>query len=155
MFYRKWKIKNVVFLDVRSTTHFEAFWIKQGVLFFCTFLDVLGMCRGMCVRSHASYAEAWLWFFANACVLIFWRWGTSMRGKWVKMGTFCWKPMRGKRGRDRKPNLVGTQCRGQGGGEVETESLILWLAVLELLACGCWWLGGCLTYLPQVSALST
>ena len=33
MFYRKWKIKNVVFLDVRSAAHLEAFWIKQGVLF--------------------------------------------------------------------------------------------------------------------------
>ena len=33
MFYRKWKIKNVVVLDVRSAAHLEAFLIKQGVLF--------------------------------------------------------------------------------------------------------------------------
>ena len=46
----------------------------------------------------------------------------------------------GRRGRDRKPNLVGG-----GGGEPETESLILWLVVLELLAVGWWWHGGCLT----------
>ena len=37
-----------------------------------------------------------------------------------------------KRGRDRKPNLVGG-----GGQEAETERLILWLVVLELLA-GVW-----------------
>ena len=34
MFYRKWKIRNVVVLDVRSATHLETFLIKQGVLFF-------------------------------------------------------------------------------------------------------------------------
>ena len=32
-----------------------------------------------------------------------------------------------------------------GGGEAETERRILWLAVLELLAGGWWWRGGCLT----------
>ena len=36
----------------------------------------------------------------------------------------------GRRGRDRKPNSVG------GRGEAETESLILWLVVLELLEGG-------------------
>ena len=34
MFYRKWKIRNVVVLDVRSVAHLEAFLIKQDVLFF-------------------------------------------------------------------------------------------------------------------------
>ena len=38
-----------------------------------------------------------------------------------------------RRGRDRKPNSVGG-----GRGETETESLILWLVLLELLAGG-WW----------------
>ena len=33
MLYRKWKIKNIVALDVRSAAHLEAFLIKQGVLF--------------------------------------------------------------------------------------------------------------------------
>ena len=39
----------------------------------------------------------------------------------------------GRRGRDRKPNSV---WGGEGRGEAETESLILWLVVLELLAGG-------------------
>ena len=34
MFYRQWKIKNTVVLDVRSAAHLEAFLIKQGMLFF-------------------------------------------------------------------------------------------------------------------------
>ena len=41
--------------------------------------------------------------------------------------------MGGRRGRDRKPNSVG------GRGEAETESLMLGLVVLELLARGWWW----------------
>ena len=45
--------RNVVVLDVRSATPLEAFLIKQGVLFL-HFSNVLGVC----VRSHASYAEA-------------------------------------------------------------------------------------------------
>ena len=32
-----------------------------------------------------------------------------------------------------------------GGGEAETERLILWLVVVELLVGGWWWRGGCLT----------
>ena len=44
--------------------------------------------------------------------------------------------MGGRRGRDRKPNSVG------GRGEADTESLILWLSVLELLAGGWWWREG-------------
>ena len=39
----------------------------------------------------------------------------------------------GRRGRDWKPNSVGER------GEAETESLILWLVVLKLLARGWWW----------------
>ena len=30
-----------------------------------------------------------------------------MGAEWATMGTFCWEPMRGRRGRDRKPNSVG------------------------------------------------
>ena len=47
-----------------------------------------------------------------------------MGAEWVIMGAFCSKPME---------------------GEAEIESLILWFAVLELLAGGWWWRGGCLT----------
>ena len=40
------------------------------------------------------------------------------------------------------------QLKTSGGGvgdqEEETETLILWLVVLELLAGGRWWRGGCL-----------
>ena len=56
--YRKWKINNVVVLDVRSAAHLEAFLIIQVVLFLYV-SDVLGVCRGVRMRSHASYAEAW------------------------------------------------------------------------------------------------
>ena len=40
--------------------------------------------------------------------------------------------MRGRRSRFRKPNSVGRG--GEGRGEAETESLILWLVVFEWLA---------------------
>ena len=46
--------------------------------------------------------------------------------------------MGGKRGGDKKPNYVG-EGWGGGGREAETESIILWLVVLELLPGG-WWL---------------
>ena len=49
---------NVVVLDVRSAARLEAFLIKQGVLFLHV-SNVLGVCGGVRVRSHASYAEAW------------------------------------------------------------------------------------------------
>ena len=58
-------------------------------------------------------------------------WATSVENQWGKVGG-------GRKGRDRKSNLVG------GGGEAGTECLILWLVVLELLAGGWWWHGGCL-----------
>ena len=57
VFYRKWKIRNVVVLDVLYAAHLEAFLIKQGVLFLQV-SSVLGVCRGMRVWSHASYAKA-------------------------------------------------------------------------------------------------
>ena len=57
VFYRKGKIKATVVLDVQSAAHLEAFWIKQGVLFLHV-SNVLGVCRGVRVRWHASYAEA-------------------------------------------------------------------------------------------------
>ena len=47
-------------------------------------------------------------------------------------GNILLKTYGSKRGRDRKPNLVGG-----GRQEAETERLILWLVVLELLA-GVW-----------------
>ena len=62
MLYRKWKTKNVVVLDVQTATHLEAFLIKQGVLFWHV-SDVLGMCRGMHVQLHISYAEAWFYYY--------------------------------------------------------------------------------------------
>ena len=49
------------------------------------------------------------------------------------MGIFCCEPVGGRIGGDKKSNYVG------GGGEAETESLILWLVVIELLP-GRWWL---------------
>ena len=58
MFYRKWKIKNIVVLDVRSAAHLEAFLIKQGMVFLHVSI-VSGMRRGVDMRLHASYAEAW------------------------------------------------------------------------------------------------
>ena len=42
---------------MQSAACLDAFLIKQGMLFFCM-SNILGMCRGMCVRLHASYAEA-------------------------------------------------------------------------------------------------
>ena len=42
----------------------------------------------------------------------------------------------GRRGRNRKPNLV----LEEGVREAERECLILWLVVLELLVGGWWWL---------------
>ena len=72
-----------------------------------------------------------LWFFRNAHVWICWKWGT-----WEQIGyheNILLRTDRGRRGRDKKPNSVG------GRGEAETESLILWLVVLKLLARGWWW----------------
>ena len=59
MFYRKWEIKNSVVFDVGSATPLETFWIKQGMPFLLI-SNVLDMCRGMHVWSHASYAEAFV-----------------------------------------------------------------------------------------------
>ena len=49
-------MKHVVVLGVRSAAHLEAFLIKQGVLLHVS--NVLGVYKGVRVRSHASYAEA-------------------------------------------------------------------------------------------------
>ena len=51
-------MKNLVVVKVQSAVHLEAFLIKQGVLFFLHVSNALGMCRGMRLQSHASYAEA-------------------------------------------------------------------------------------------------
>ena len=59
---------------------------------------------GVCRQA----VEDGLWFFSNACVRICWRWGTSTGAESATMGTFCWKPIWGRKGRDRKYNyLVG------------------------------------------------
>ena len=50
-------MKNLVVVKVQSAVHLEAFLIKQRVLFLHV-SNALGMCRGMCLQSHASYAEA-------------------------------------------------------------------------------------------------
>ena len=57
MFYRKWKIRNIV-LDVQSAAHLESYLIKQGMLFLHV-SSVLDACRGIHVRLHTSYAEAY------------------------------------------------------------------------------------------------
>ena len=46
---------DVVVLDMQSATHLEGFLIKQGMLFL---ERLLGVCRGMRMQLHASYAEA-------------------------------------------------------------------------------------------------
>ena len=60
---------------MRSATHLETFLIKQSMLFLHV-SNVSGMRRGMCMRSHASYAEAWcieycchVWAGAPSCYL--------------------------------------------------------------------------------------
>ena len=66
-------MKTVVVLVVRSAVHLEAFLIKQGILFFLIkqgVSNILGVCRGVCMKSHASYAEAWY-------IILHWKW-------------FCW-----------------------------------------------------------------
>ena len=42
---------------MQSAAHLEAFLITQGVLFL-HISSVLGMCRGICVQLHSSYAKA-------------------------------------------------------------------------------------------------
>ena len=42
---------------MRSAAHLEPFLIKQGVLFLHV-SNVSGMCRGVRMQLHASYAEA-------------------------------------------------------------------------------------------------
>ena len=46
--------------------------MKQGVLFFLHVSSVLGMCRGVHVRSHASYAEACTVFPIGGLYEILW-----------------------------------------------------------------------------------
>ena len=64
-------------------------------------------------------------------VWICWKWGTweQNRPPWEHSVENQW----GRRGGYRKLNSAG------GKGEAETESLILWLVKLELLAGGWWW----------------
>ena len=75
MLYRKWKIKIVVVLDVWSAAHLEDFLIKQSVLFFFFHVsNVLGVCRGMRMRSLASYAKACTcvkWWYLQQFFFIF------------------------------------------------------------------------------------
>ena len=51
--YRKWKIKNVVVLDMWSAIHFEAFFINQAMLFLHA-SNVLGM-RRACTCNHMPH----------------------------------------------------------------------------------------------------
>ena len=55
--YRKWKIKSIIVLDMQSAAHLEAFWIKQCMLFL-HLSNVVGMCSGVHMWWHASYAKA-------------------------------------------------------------------------------------------------
>ena len=57
VFYRKWKVKNIVVLDVRSAAHFEAFFNQTRPAFFRTSL-MFYVGRGVRVRLHASSAKA-------------------------------------------------------------------------------------------------
>ena len=85
---------------------------------------------GVCWQT----VEDGLWSFPNVCAWICWRWRNSVGAEWATIGIFCWEPVGGRRGRDKKHKF----CSG-GEREAETESLILWLVVLELLVGG-WWL---------------
>ena len=65
MFYRKWKIKNAVVLDVGSAAHLQAFLIKQGVLFFARlqcFRRVQRLARLICQSLLYKFIFSyWLW----------------------------------------------------------------------------------------------
>ena len=52
MFYRKWKIKNVV--DVQSVAHLEAFLIKQDVL-LCTSVMFYACAAESCGSDHTPH----------------------------------------------------------------------------------------------------
>ena len=54
VFYRKWKIKSTVVLDMRSDSHLEDFLIKQGVLFFCRSL-MFEVCVEVCTCDHMPH----------------------------------------------------------------------------------------------------
>ena len=119
MFYRKWKVKNVVVLDVQSATHLEAFLIKQGVLFFarlqcfmCAQRHALAIaclvCQSLFLLLHFPYSFFLLHQTAHSCIvgtplerggggLSFWsfqKWGDSdfshKKGGVGKMGG-CFK----------------------------------------------------------------
>ena len=76
-----------------------------------------------------------LWSFPNACVWISWRWGNygsriGYHGNILLSTENQWEG-----GEAETKSLI---CR-EGGGETETENVILWHVVLEWLAGG-WWL---------------
>ena len=52
MFYRKWKIRNFVVLDVQSAAHLEVFLIKQDMLFFACHQSFRHVQRHECVIAH-------------------------------------------------------------------------------------------------------
>ena len=83
--------------------------------------------------SWSLWADCWgwVWFSANACLWICWRWGTSMGVAWATMGTFYWKSMGQRRGRNRRPNLV--EGGGRGRGRDRTPNFV---------ACGGWIFSG-------------
>ena len=53
--------------------------------------------------SWSKQTDCWGWvqLFANACVCICWRWGTSIGIEWTIMQTFYWKPMGGRQERQK------------------------------------------------------
>ena len=60
MFYRKWKIKNVVVLDMWSATHLEVFLVKQGMLFLAR------LCFGH-VQRHVHAIAPLIWQILIFC----------------------------------------------------------------------------------------
>ena len=90
---------------------------------------------GVCWQT----VEDRLWFFSNAYVWIVYGGGDRL---WELNGLPRKHSVKNQWGKDRQ-SLKAWFCRRRGGegwrGEAETESLILWLVVLEFLAGGWWW----------------
>ena len=55
--YEKWKIKNFVVLDL---PHALKLFESNKMCFFLHVSNVSGVCKGMHVWSHVSYAEVWV-----------------------------------------------------------------------------------------------
>ena len=69
MFYRKWKVKNIVVSDVQSAGYLEAFLIKHGVLFFLHASTVLGMCNVlMGFKSKQQSVWSNVFWYIQVCI---------------------------------------------------------------------------------------